>query len=143
MKEQIKAPKIELSNKEIANLSDAAFKTLVIRMLTELVEFGHKLHEKMKAMLRETKENVQGANSDGKETGTQINGMEQKEKRNIQPEKNEETIIWKNEERLRNLQDILKRSNIRIIGVPEGEEEEQEIENLLEKTMKALAGVAQ
>ena len=42
----------------------------------------------------------------------------------------------KNEERLRNLQDILKRSNIRIIGVPEGEEEEQEIENLFEQIMK-------
>ena len=54
-------------------------KTLVIRMLTELVEFGHKLHEKMKAMLRETKENVQGTNSDAKETGTQINGVDQKE----------------------------------------------------------------
>ena len=40
MKEQIKAPKIELSNKEIANLSDAQFKTLVIRMLTEMVEYG-------------------------------------------------------------------------------------------------------
>ena len=80
MKEQFKAPeKIPLSNKEIANLSDAHFKTLVIRMLTELVEFGRKLHEKMKAMLRETKENVQGTNSDGKETGTQINGVVQKE----------------------------------------------------------------
>ena len=42
----------------------------------------------------------------------------------------------KNEERLRNLQDILKRSNIQIIGVPKGEEEEQEIENLLEQIMK-------
>ena len=42
----------------------------------------------------------------------------------------------KNEERLRNLQDILKRSNIRIIGVPEGEEEEQKIENLFEQIMK-------
>ena len=59
MKEQIKAPeKIQLSNEEIANLSDAQFKTLVIRMLTELVEFGRKLDEKMKTMLRETKENV-------------------------------------------------------------------------------------
>ena len=48
MKEQIKAPeKIQLSDKGIANLSDAQFKTLVIRMLTELVEFGHKLDEKM------------------------------------------------------------------------------------------------
>ena len=62
--------------------------------------------------------------------------MEQKEERNIQPEKNEETRIQKNEERLRNLQDIFKRSNIRIIGVPEGEEEEQNIENLFEQTMK-------
>ena len=75
--EQIKAPeKIQLSNEEIANRSDAQFKTLVIRKLTELVEFGHKLDEKMKAMLRETKENVQGTNSDGKETGTQINGVD-------------------------------------------------------------------
>ena len=46
-------------------------------------------------MLRETKENVQGTNSDGKETGTRINGMDQKEERNIQPEKNEETRIKK------------------------------------------------
>ena len=59
MKEQIKTPeKTQLRDEEIANLSDAQFKTLVIRKLTELVEFGHKLDEKMKAMLRETKENV-------------------------------------------------------------------------------------
>ena len=44
-------------------------KTLVIRTLTELAEFGQKLHEKMKAMRRETKENVQGTNSEAKETG--------------------------------------------------------------------------
>ena len=42
----------------------------------------------------------------------------------------------KNEERLRNRQDTLKRSNIQIIGVPEGEEEEQKIENLFEQIMK-------
>ena len=46
MKEQIKAPKIELSSEERANLSDAEFKTLVIRMLTEMVEYGHKIEEK-------------------------------------------------------------------------------------------------
>ena len=62
--------------------------------------------------------------------------MDQKEERNIQPKKNEETRIWKNEERLRNLQDIFKCSNIQIIGVPEGEEEEQKIENLFEQIMK-------
>ena len=56
-------------------------------------------------------------------------------KKNIQPEENEETRIPKNE-RLRNLQDMFKHSNIQIIGVPEGEDEEQEIENLFEKIMK-------
>ena len=62
--------------------------------------------------------------------------MDQNEKRNIQPEKNEETRIQKNEERLRNLQDNFKHSNIQIIGVPKGEEKKQEIENLFEKMMK-------
>ena len=66
----------------------------------------------MKAVLSEIKENVQGTNSDGKETGTQSNNVEQKEERNIQPEQNEETRTHKNEERLRNLQDIFKCSNI-------------------------------
>ena len=146
MKEQIKGPeKIQLGDEEIASLSDAQFKTLVIRMLTEFVEFDHKLAEKMKAMLRETKENVQGnkgivqemyyflPNSNGKETGTHINGVDQKEERNIQPEKNEETRIQKNEERLRNLQDIFKHSNIPIIGIPEREEEKQKLKTYLNK----------
>ena len=62
--------------------------------------------------------------------------MEQKEERNIQLEQNEETRVQKNEERLRNLQDIFKHSNIQIIGVPEGEKEDQEIENLFENIMK-------
>ena len=66
----------------------------------------------------------------------ELNSVDQKEERNIQPEKNETTRIQKNEERLRNLQDIFQRSNIQIIGVPEGEEEEQKIENLLEQIMK-------
>ena len=80
MKEHSKAPEeIQPSNEEIANLSDAEFKILLIRKLTELVEFGHKLDEKMKAMLRETKENVQEINSEGKETETQINTVDQKE----------------------------------------------------------------
>ena len=84
MKEQIKAPeKIQLSDKEIANLSDAQFKTLVIRKLTEMIVYRRKIKEELKAMKSEIKENVQGTNSDAKETGTQINGVDQKEERNI------------------------------------------------------------
>ena len=62
--------------------------------------------------------------------------MEQKEEINIPPEQNEETRTWKNEERLRNLQDNFKHSNIQIIGVPEGEEGEQQIEDLFEQIIK-------
>ena len=111
-------------------------------MLTEMVEYGHKREEKMKAMKSEIKENVQGTNSDRKETATQINGLKQKEEINSELEQNEETRIKKNEERLRNLQDNFKRSNIWIIGVPEGEEEEQEIENLFEKIMENFPNLA-
>ena len=72
-------------------------------MLTEMVEYGLKIEEEVKAMWSEIKENVQGNNSEEKETGAQINGLEQKEEINFQPEQNEETRILKNEERLRNL----------------------------------------
>ena len=91
----------------------------------------------MKAMQSEIKENVQETTSEGKENCSQIHGLEQKEEINIQPEQNEETRIQKKkEERFRNLQDNFKHSNIGIIGVPEGLEEEQEIENLFENIIK-------
>ena len=131
MRELIKTPEYELSNEETANLSDAQFKTLVIRMLTELVEYGHKLDEKMKAMLRETKENVQGTNSEGKETRTQINSLEQKGEINIQPEQNEDTRIQKYEVRLRNLQDNFKHSNIGIIGCQKEKQKSKTLRSLI------------
>ena len=79
MKEQIKAPKLKWSDEKIASLSDAEFKTLVIRMLTEMVVYGHKIEEKVKAMQSDIKENIQGTNSEGKVIGTQTNDLEQKE----------------------------------------------------------------
>ena len=93
MKEQIKTPEKELSNQEIDNLSDAEFKTLVISMPTEMIELGHKMKEEMKATRTELKQNIQRTNSEGKETRTQINDLEQKKEINIQLEENEETRI--------------------------------------------------
>ena len=89
----------------------------------------------MKATQREIKQNIQGTNSEGKETRTQSNDLEQKGKINIQPEENEETRIQKSKESLTNLQDNLKHSNIQIIWVPEREEQQRETENLLEEIM--------
>ena len=87
MKGQTKAPeKIELSDEEVANLSDAQFKTLAIRMLTAMVEYGYKKEEKVKAMQSEIKENIQGTNSEGKETGPQNNSLDQKEEISSPPE---------------------------------------------------------
>ena len=107
-------------------------------MLTEIVEYVCKIEEKVKSMKSEIKKNIQGTKSERKKTRTQINDLEQKEEINIQPKQNEETSSKKkNEEKLRNLWDNFKHSNLRVRGVPEGEEEEkQEFENLLGKIMK-------
>ena len=95
MKEQSKTPEKGLSNEEIVNLSDAEFKTWLIRTLTDFIELSHKMKEKMKATQNEIKENVQGTKSEGKETGTQINCLEQKEEISNQPEENEEIRMQK------------------------------------------------
>ena len=64
-------------------------------MLTEMVEYGRKMEEKVKAIQSDIKRNTQGINSEGKEIGKQINDLELKEEINIQPEENEETRIQK------------------------------------------------
>ena len=67
MTEHFKAPeKIQISNKEIANLSDAQFKILVTRMLTEMVEYGHKIGEEVKTIQGEIKKTIQGTNRKGR-----------------------------------------------------------------------------
>ena len=64
-------------------------------MLTELIKLDHKMKEQMKATQSDIKQNIQGTNSEGKKTRTQINNLEQKEEINIQLEQNEETRIQK------------------------------------------------
>ena len=70
---------------EIANISDAEFKTLVFRMPKELIEYGRNIKKEMKVTLSEIKKNLQGANSEGEESRIQINHLEHKEEIRIQP----------------------------------------------------------
>ena len=84
-------------------------------------------------MQTEIKKNIQGTNSEGKETRTEIKGLEQKEEINIQPEKNEETGIQKNEEGLGNFWDNFKHSKIRITGVPEEKRKSKKLKTYLKK----------
>ena len=83
-------------------------------MFTDLFKLGQKMKKQMKDTQDEIKQNIQGTNSDRKETRAQRNNLEQKGKINIQPEQNEERGIQKSKERLTNLQDSLKHSNIQI-----------------------------
>ena len=87
----------------------------------------------MKDTKNEINQNIQGTNSDRKENRTQSYDLEQKGKINIHPEENEETRIQQNEERILNLFDNLKCSNIQIIGVPEGEDKSKKLKTYLNK----------
>ena len=90
----------------------------------------------MKVTLSEIKKNLHGTNSGGDEAKNQINDLGYKEEISIWPEQQEEKRIQKNKDSIRCLWFISKHNNIQIIGIPEGEETEQEIGNLLEKIMK-------
>ena len=98
VKEQNKTPEKELNEMEISNLSDAQFKTLVIRMLQELIGYFNsikKTQAEMKVTLHEIKKNLQGANSGVDEAENQINDLEHKEAKNNQSEQREEKRIQK------------------------------------------------
>ena len=90
----------------------------------------------MKVTLTAIKKYLQGINSGVDEAENQINDLEHKEGKKIQSEQQQEKRILKNEDRVRSLWDNLKHTNIEIIGMLEGEEIEEEIENLFEKIIK-------
>ena len=93
MKEQNKTPEKELNKLDMSNLSDAEFKTLVIRMLKELSEDFNsikKIQSEMQDTLIEIKNNLQGHNSRVDEDENQSNDSEHKEAKNNQSEQEEE-----------------------------------------------------
>ena len=114
IKEQNKTPGKEVNKMEISNLSDAKFKTLVIRILKELIGYFNsikKTQAEMKVTLSEIKTNLQGPNSGVDEAENQINDLEHKEEKNsIRTEEGKSEK--KNEDRLRSLWDNFKRTNI-------------------------------
>ena len=139
MKEQIKAPeKIQQSDEEIDNLSNAEFKTLVMRMLTELVEYGWKIQKKVKAMKSEIKEMHRETTVMERKLGLKSTvWTRRKKKHSTRTEwRNKSLKKKKIEERLRNLWDIFKHSNTWIIGCQKEKRKSRKIENLFENLMK-------
>ena len=83
----------------------------------------------------EIKNTLEGITSRLGEAEDQISKLEDKVEKNTQKEQEKEKRLRKNEEVLRELQNNMKPNNIHLRGIPEGEEEEQGIENLFEKVM--------
>ena len=102
-------------------------------MFTELIELSHKMKEEIKATQRKIKQNAQGIDNEGKETGTQVNDLEQKEEINIQLEQNEEKVILKNEERLRNPWTTLSAPTTKSQGFQEEKNKGKELKTYLNK----------
>ena len=89
----------------------------------------------MKNTISELKNTVGGIKSRLDDAEDGISELEDKVEKNTQKEQEKEKRLRKNEEGLREMQDNMKCNNIHIIRIPEGEEEEQGIENLFEKVM--------
>ena len=129
---------MEINKMEISDLSDAEFKTLVIRMLKELSGYNSikTIQSKMKDTPIEIKNNIQVINSGVDKAKNQINDLEQKKEKDIQSVQQEEKRIQKIKDSVRSFWDNFKSSNIHILEVPEGEQKGQEIGNLFQKRMK-------
>ena len=99
------------------------------------IETINKGQEEMKNTISELKNTVEGMKSKLQEAEDRISELEDKVEKNTQKEEEKEKRLKKNEEGLREMQDNMKHNNIRIIGIPEGEKEEQGLDNLFEKVM--------
>ncbi|KAK1338329.1 hypothetical protein QTO34_001444, partial [Cnephaeus nilssonii] len=142
-KEQQASPEKEVNKLEANNLSEKEFREMVIRWLKRMEdkfdnmsknqEEMKKNQEEMKNDIAAVKNSIESIKSRLEEAEDHISELEDKMEKNTQLQQLLETKIRKHEESLRELRDNTKQNNIRIIGVPEGKETEQGIENLLEE----------
>ncbi|KAK1344437.1 LOW QUALITY PROTEIN: hypothetical protein QTO34_013131 [Cnephaeus nilssonii] len=142
-KEKQASPEKEVNELEANNLSEKEFREMVIRWLKRMEdkfdnmsknqEEMKKNQEEMKNDIAAVKNSIESIKSRLEEAEDRISELEDKMEKNTQLQQLLETKIRKHEESLRELRDNTKQNNIRIIGVPEGKETEQGIENLLEE----------
>ncbi|KAK1339851.1 hypothetical protein QTO34_018409 [Cnephaeus nilssonii] len=132
----------QMKEMEKSKLLDIEFKTMVIRLLKNLLETSKKFSETLKDMkkdqleikhtLTEIRNNIQRSSSRLEDPKNQVKDVKYEEAKNTQLEKQKEKRIQKYEDSVRSLWDNFKRTNIRIMGVPE-EEREQDTGNLFEE----------
>ena len=140
MKEQDKTPEKQLNEKEIGNPPEKEFRIMIVEMIQDLQKRMEAKVEKMQEMfnkaleklknkqtemnntITEMKNTLQGSNSRITEAEEWISDLEDRMVEFTAAEENEEKRMKSNEDSLRDLWDNIKHDNIRIIGVPEGEE---------------------
>ena len=100
----------------------------MLKELSEAINSIKKIQSETKNSLIEIKNNLQGNNNKVDDAENQINDMEHKEATNNQAQQPEGKRVQRNEGGISNLWNNFRRSNIHIIGVPEGEEKDQKLE---------------
>uniref|UniRef100_A0A9L0R1N7 L1 transposable element RRM domain-containing protein n=1 Tax=Equus caballus TaxID=9796 RepID=A0A9L0R1N7_HORSE len=165
MKKYIKSPEQKENNKytdnnpkenEIYNLNDDDFKTAIIKILNELRENSDRqLNEfrsyvtkefdmikknqteilEMKNTIEEIKKNLDALNTRADNMEERISNLEDGNIEMLQAEEEREVRLKRNEETLREISDTIRRCNVRIIGIPEGEEKEKGAESLFKEIM--------
>ena len=151
MKEQDKTPEKQLNEVEIGNLAEKEFRIMIVKMIQDFGKTMEAKIEKVQEMfnkdleelknkqtevnntITERKNTLEGINSRITEAEERISDQEDRMVEFTAVEQNKEKRMKRNEDSLRDLWDNIKRNNIRIIGVPEGEEREKGPEKIFEE----------
>ena len=141
IKEQDKTPEEQLSEVEIGKLQDKEFRVMIVKMIQDPAKRMEAQIEKIKEMFNKDleelknkqtemnntitviKNTLEGINSRVTEAEEQISDLEDRSWEITASEQNKEKRMKRNKDRLRDLWDNIKRTNICIIGVPEEERE--------------------
>ncbi|KAK1336335.1 hypothetical protein QTO34_004141 [Cnephaeus nilssonii] len=137
-KENVESPRKEISETEACNMTEKEFRVMVVEFIHRMDEKINNLcknQEEMKSDIATIKNTMESFNSRLQEAEDRISELEDQVQKQAQAEQQLEKKIKKQEESLRELRDNMKRSNMRIIGLPEGQEEQQGLENLFEEIM--------
>ncbi|KAK1339928.1 hypothetical protein QTO34_018492 [Cnephaeus nilssonii] len=137
-KENAESPRKEISENEACNMTEKEFRVMVMEFIHRMDEKINNLcknQEEMKSDIATIKNTMESFNSRLQEAEDRISELEDQVQKQAQYEQQLEKKIKKQEESLRELRDNMKRSNMRIIGLPEGQEEQQGLENLFEEIM--------
>ncbi|KAK1343316.1 hypothetical protein QTO34_016095 [Cnephaeus nilssonii] len=137
-KENVESPRKEISENEACNMTEKEFRVMVMEFIHRMDEKINNLcknQEEMKSDIATIKNTMESFNSRLQEAEDRISELEDQVQKQAQAEQQLEKKIKKQEESLRELRDNMKGSNMRIIGLPEGQEEQQGLENLFEEIM--------